>query len=63
MTTSDALYILRASSLADLTPGFVVRETDETGSDQDRDEIDRAARFLGLTVEENADGEWVIAEG
>jgi len=63
MTRSDALHILHAASLADLFPGAVVREADQTGSDQARDEIDRAARFLGLTVEENEDGEWVVGEG
>ena len=63
MTPPDALHILRAASLADLFPGAVVREADETGDDSDRDEVDAAARSLGLTVEENADGEWVIAEG
>ena len=63
MTCTDALHILRAASLADLFPGAVVRDADETGSDEDRDEVDAAARSLGLTVEENEDGEWVIAEG
>jgi len=59
-TRTDALHILRASSLADLFPGAVVREADETVSDEDRDEVDAAARSLGLVVEESEDGEWVI---
>jgi len=62
MTRTDALHILHAASLADLFPGAVVRDANETGSDEDRDEVDAAAHFLGLTVEESADGEWVIAD-
>lgn len=61
MITSDALYILRASSVEDLTSCHVVRFEDEIGSDADRDECRKAADFCEVEIIEDEDGNWIIA--
>jgi len=61
MTTPDALCILRASSVDELTTGHVVRYDGDTGDDSDRDECDEAADFCEVEIIEDEDGNWIIA--
>lgn len=68
MTRSDALITLRLVGFS-LEPGatepvrrgLVVRFADQTDSDEDRDECDRAARLLGYRIVEDEAGDWVLA--
>ena len=60
MTTTDALTILRLTSTID-TAGHVVRDADERGDHEDLTECEQAAKLLGLALEEDFDGDLVIA--